>query len=120
MRSRAGYVAAILTALAALFLFAGASVAADAADQVNINTADKARLKTLNGVGDALADRILDYRKKNGSFKKPEDIQNVKGIGPATFKKNKSRIIIGTPEPVKAAPKTTPKAAPKSQDKPKS
>jgi len=100
-------------------LFSGVSMAADAAGKVDINTADKAQLKTLNGVGDALADRILDYRKKNGPFKTPEDLQNVKGIGPSTFKKNQDRIVVGKPAPAEETPKT-PKEAPKSQDKPKS
>ena len=117
---RAVCLTAVLTALAALMLFSGVSMAADAAGKIDINTADKAQLKTLNGVGDALADRILDYREKNGPFKTPEDLLNVKGIGPSTFKKNKDRIVVGMPAPVKETPKTPPKEAPKSQDKPKS
>lgn len=120
MRAKARFLTAVMTALAALILFSGTAMAADAAGKVDINTADKATLKTLNGIGDALAGRIIEYRQKHGPFKTPEDLQNVKGIGASTFKKNKSRIVAGKPAPVKEKADTPPKEAPKSQTKPKS
>lgn len=49
---------------------------------ININEADASALEDLDGVGPALAKRIVDYRKKNGRFKSLEDLQNVSGIGP--------------------------------------
>jgi competence ComEA-like helix-hairpin-helix protein len=41
---------------------------------VNLNTATQAQLETLPGIGPKAAERILEYRQKNGSFKKIEDI----------------------------------------------
>lgn len=60
---------------------------------ININTADKTRLMELNGVGDAIADRIIEYRNKS-RFSSIEDIKNVKGIGDATFEKIKNQITV--------------------------
>lgn len=60
---------------------------------ININTADKSRLTELSGVGDAIADRIIEYRNKT-RFSSIEDIKNVKGIGDATFEKIKNQITV--------------------------
>ena len=62
-------------------------------DFVNINTADKEQLKTLSGIGDVIADRILEYRSVN-RFNKKEDIMSVKGVGSAIYEKIKDRIIV--------------------------
>jgi comEA protein len=48
---------------------------------VNINTASKQELMTLPGVGAVMAERILAYRAKVGSFKSCEEMRNIKGIG---------------------------------------
>jgi competence protein ComEA len=121
MRGKRIWLASILTVLASMLLFAGTTMAADAAGEVDINAASKAQLKTLKGVGDALADRILEYREKNGPFKKPEDLMNVKGIGASIFDKNKGRIVVGAPVPAKETPKTGPEEAEKpKENKPKS
>ncbi len=65
----------------------GAAGAAGSTQQakVNINTATSEQLQTLQGVGEGIASRIIDYREKNGSFKKIEDLKNVSGIGDARF-----------------------------------
>lgn len=55
--------------------------------KVNINTADTTALESLPGIGPSLAQRILDYRQIHGPFARIEDIQEVSGIGPATFAK---------------------------------
>ena len=65
---------------------------------VNINTASATELQTLPGVGAATATRILEYRQKNGGFKKVEDIMNVRGIGEKTFLKLKPLITITPPK----------------------
>jgi len=61
---------------------------------ININTADQAQLETLPGIGPAKAKAIIKYREENGYFSQVEDIQNVSGIGPATFEKLKDLITI--------------------------
>ena len=65
------------------------------ADQgkININTASKKELTTLKGVGDKIADRIVEYRKDN-TFKTIEEFMNVKGIGQKVFDKNKDLIKV--------------------------
>ncbi|MBR4670523.1 MAG: helix-hairpin-helix domain-containing protein [Butyrivibrio sp.] len=59
---------------------------------ININTASKEELKTLPGVGDVTADKIIDYRQKNGEFKSIEDIKKVSGIKDKLFSKIKEKI----------------------------
>lgn len=65
-----------------------------AGGKININTADSIALQQLNGVGPATAQKIIDYRTSNGSFKSIEDIKNVSGIGDKTFEKLKDYITI--------------------------
>ena len=71
-----------------------ASSGADTSGKVNINTADSSQLQTLNGVGPATAQKIIDYRQSNGTFSNIEDIKNVSGIGDKTFEKLKDHITI--------------------------
>jgi competence protein ComEA len=52
---------------------------------VDINTADATALETLDGIGPALAQRILAYRTAHGGFRSVGDLQNVTGIGPKKF-----------------------------------
>jgi competence protein ComEA len=62
---------------------------------VNLNTATVAQLDALPGVGTSTAQRIVEYRQKNGSFKKIEELMNVKGIGEKSFLKLKPLITVG-------------------------
>lgn len=62
--------------------------------KININTADSAQLQTLNGVGPATAQKIIDYRDSSGRFTSIEDIKNVSGIGDKTFEKLKDYICV--------------------------
>lgn len=57
----------------------------DSGGVVNINRASVAELDALPGVGPSTAQAIVDYRTTNGPFGSPEDLLNVKGIGPAKF-----------------------------------
>ncbi|MCQ2562925.1 MAG: helix-hairpin-helix domain-containing protein [Mogibacterium sp.] len=59
---------------------------------VNINTATLDELKTLNGIGDVIAERIIEYRSSN-AFKSKEDVMSVNGIGKAVYEKIKDHII---------------------------
>ncbi|HEY0735467.1 MAG TPA: ComEA family DNA-binding protein, partial [Herpetosiphonaceae bacterium] len=69
--------------------------AADSVDgTVNINQADAATLNTLDGIGPATAEAIVEYRTTSGPFKRIEDIQDVKGIGPALFNNIKDHITV--------------------------
>ncbi len=63
---------------------------------VNINTATEKQLTTLSGIGPSKAKGIIEYRENNGIFKRIEDIQKVKGIGPAIFDKIKEDITVST------------------------
>jgi len=66
--------------------------------QVNLNTANAAELEKLPGVGPATAARIIEYRQKNGAFKKIEELMNVKGIGEKTFLKLKPLLTVAPPK----------------------
>ena len=68
-----------------------------AATTVNINTASAAELESLPGVGAKTAQRIVDYRQKNGAFKKIEELMNVQGIGEKGFLKIKDCLTVGAP-----------------------
>ena len=61
---------------------------------VDLNQADLQQLMTLPGIGQVKAQAILDYRAQQGLFKKIEDIQQVNGIGAATFAQIKNKIKI--------------------------
>ena len=99
MRAHAGWVGGFL----ALLLVLGAVIPPVAAappqpaagEKVNINTASVEDLTTLPGVGKAYAERIVEYREKNGPFKKVEDLLNVRGIGEKTFERIRDRITAG-------------------------
>ena len=62
--------------------------------KININTATLAELDNLPGIGPSTAQKIIEYREKNGKFKKIEDIQNVKGIGEAKYEDIKEKITV--------------------------
>jgi competence protein ComEA len=53
--------------------------------QINVNTADQAVLETLPGIGPTKAKAIVDFRDKNGPFKKIDDLLDVPGIGEKTL-----------------------------------
>ena len=61
---------------------------------ININRATLRQLDTLDGIGPVIAGRIIDYRKKNGSFLTVDDLQKVSGIGAAKFAQIKSKVRI--------------------------
>ncbi|CDC80034.1 competence protein ComEA helix-hairpin-helix repeat protein [Clostridium sp. CAG:465] len=62
-------------------------------EKININTATKDELTSLNGIGEATANKIINYRNKN-KFKEIEDIMNVPGIGEAKFNNIKDYICV--------------------------
>jgi len=64
--------------------------------KININTATVSELQTLPRIGEQVARRIVEFREKNGAFKKIEELMKVKGIGEKTFQELKERITIGS------------------------
>jgi competence protein ComEA len=96
-----------LSALALVSLFAAAPCAAvtqattrtaakasTPAGIVNINTASASDLEALPGIGAKTAARIIEYRQKNGPFKKIEELMNVRGVGEKNFLKLKPQITV--------------------------
>lgn len=61
---------------------------------ININRATLRQLDGLDGIGPVIAGRIIEYRKKNGSFLTIDDLQKVSGIGAAKFAQIKSKVRI--------------------------
>ena len=75
-------------------LLFGTSIGFAADNKLNINTATMAQLEGLKGIGPELAERIMDYKKKNGNFKNIQDLTNVKGIGEKKLAMLKDSIMI--------------------------
>ena len=69
---------------------------------INLNAATIDQLETLPGIGRKTAERIIEYRTKSGSFKRIEELMNVKGIGEKSFLKLKPLIVVPPPKTDKA------------------
>jgi competence protein ComEA len=61
---------------------------------VNLNTASAGEFEALPGIGAKTAARIVEYRQKNGPFKKIEELMNVRGVGEKNFLKLKPQITV--------------------------
>lgn len=59
---------------------------------INLNTASVEKLQQLRGVGPKMAERIIAHRKRFGSFKRINDLMNVKGIGAKTLAKFREKL----------------------------
>jgi competence protein ComEA len=98
----------LLTVLIAFFAFSGIATAA-----VNLNSASKAELETVKGIGPQKADAILEYRKKNGPYKRVDDLKNVSGFGDKSVENMRSELTVDA-----AAPASPSKAEAKKESKP--
>jgi competence protein ComEA len=83
---------AIVCAIVATPTTTSAQEQAPTKTTINLNTATLDQLATLPGIGPKTAERILEYRTKNGGFKKIEELMNVKGIGEKSFLKIKPLV----------------------------
>ena len=89
-------------AMAALLVSVPAMAAGKPAPaaKVNINTASVEQLTTLPGVGPKLAARIVEYRQKSGTFRSPQELMTVKGIGEKNLAKIEAWLTVGeAPKP---------------------
>lgn len=62
--------------------------------KIQLNTATKAQLMELSGIGESKAEAILQYRLEHGNFQSIEEIKNVSGIGDALFEQIKESITV--------------------------
>ena len=84
-----------LTAAEAKYCVPTSNVTTKAAtpnNSININTANADELSKLKGIGKAKAAAIMEWRETNGKFTSLEDVDEVKGIGPALLEKNRALI----------------------------
>jgi competence protein ComEA len=89
----------LLAFVAVLWGLSHQGFGAEGAARIDINKATVAELDTLPGIGPVIAARIVEFRTKNGPFKRPEDLMNVRGIGEKKFLKLKERIAVSAPQP---------------------
>lgn len=68
--------------------------------KINLNSASKADLQKIDGVGDKKADKILEYRQQHGQFKSVDELKNISGFGDKTIAKMKDQLAVW---PVKKA-----------------
>lgn len=80
------------------------TVTPEAAQPVNVNTADPEQLQTLPGIGPALAQRIVDDRSANGPFLSAEDLLRVSGIGEKTLEDLRPYITVEAAPSAKEMP----------------
>jgi competence ComEA-like helix-hairpin-helix protein len=69
-------------------------VSSTVSGKVSLNRATVSELQTLPGIGPSYAQRIIEYREANGPFSSIDDLENVKGIGPATVAKLRDKVTL--------------------------
>jgi len=97
-------VTAALALVAALALGAAAPVAAPAESEarkpaaptrtIDLNTATVEQLVEVPGIGQALAERIVEFRQKEGPFRRVEDLMKVRGIGEKSLEKMRPWLTV--------------------------
>lgn len=81
--------------LVLFFLTAGSVFSAE---MIDINTATQQQLETLNGIGPATAEMIIEHREQVGGFKAVNEIMDVTGIGNKKLAKFINKITVSIPE----------------------
>ena len=69
----------------------------EAASQVDINTASVEELMTVPGIGQVIAQRIVEFRDKNGPYKSIDDLLKVQGIGEKSLARIREHLSVGKP-----------------------
>lgn len=72
----------------------GTEETSSSSSKININTANISQLESISGIGESTANKIIEYREKNGKFKTIEDIKNVSGIGEIKYENIKDDICV--------------------------
>lgn len=80
--------------LTAVKIYIPKTVEGQQPQKIDINRAEAWLLEALPGIGETLAQRIIDYRQKIGGFRSITEITKVEGIGPATYDDIKDFITI--------------------------
>jgi competence protein ComEA len=73
---------------------AGTPAGVDVAYQIDLNSTNRAELLQLPGVGEAMAQRILESRREIGRFHRVDDLRRVRGIGPITMEKLRPWVCV--------------------------
>lgn len=71
------------------------AAATDPSQKVNINKAEAEELQTLPGIGPAYAERIIEWRNKNGPFKRIDQLLEIRGIGERRLEALKPLVTLG-------------------------
>ena len=77
--------------------------AVSTADPIDVNQASAAELSLLPGVGPSLAAAIVADRESRGAFRRPQDLDRVRGIGPAILARILPHVTVGSPATAYAA-----------------
>jgi competence ComEA-like helix-hairpin-helix protein len=85
----------------------GRPLAYDARGRLDLNRADSTELDLVDGIGPALASRILAERARRGGFRRAEDLLAVRGIGPRTLAKLLPQLAVGAPVDTDSAGRAT-------------
>lgn len=62
--------------------------------KINVNSADATELESLSGIGEVLAQAIIDFREKEGPFESVDQLEDVSGIGPATLEEIRNDVTV--------------------------
>ena len=87
-------VAGLLLVVAATGTLQAAESKSGSGIQVNINTASSEELQALPGVGSTRAEQIVALRKTRGSFRKVDELLEVRGIGPAMLERMRPQVTL--------------------------
>ncbi|HSR63598.1 MAG TPA: ComEA family DNA-binding protein [Gammaproteobacteria bacterium] len=81
-----------------LVLLLASPAALLAEDTININTADKATLTSIKGVGEKRAEAIIEYRNEYGPFESVDELASVSGVGQSTVDTNRDILSVSDGE----------------------